>query len=63
MIELGSIFQIPLCMICVTEMDKPESPSHSAANDEYIVHEQITQDDFPPGIQMKILNVPFDSPA
>ena len=45
MIELGSIFQIPLCIICVTEMDKPESPSYSAWNDEYIVHEQITQAD------------------
>ena len=61
MIELGSIFQIPLCIICVTEMDKPESPSYSASNDEYITHEEITQADLPPGIQMKIPNVPFVS--
>ena len=61
MIQLGSTLQIPLCIICVTEMDKPESPSYSASNDENIVHEQITQADLPPGIQMKILNVPFDS--
>ena len=61
MIELGSILQIPLCIICVTDMDKPESLSYSASNDESIVDEQITQADLPPGIQMKISNVPFDS--
>ena len=61
MIELGAIFQIPLCIICVTEMDKRETPSYTASNDEYIVHEEITQADLPPGIQMKISNVPFDS--
>ena len=63
MIQLGSILQIPLCIICVREMDKPESPSYSASNDQYIAHEQITQADLPPGIKMKILNVPFDSPT
>ena len=63
MIELGSILQIPLCIICMKDMDKPESTSYSASNDEYIVDEQITQADLPPGIQMKISNVPFDSAA
>ena len=61
MIELDSILQIPLYIICVKGMDKAESPSYSASNDEYIVDEQITQADLPPGIQMKILNVPFNS--
>ena len=61
MIQLGSIFQIPLCIICVTEMDKPESPSYSISADEYTVHEQMSQADLTPAIQMKILNVPFDS--
>ena len=61
MIQLGSIFQIPLCIIHVTEMDQPGYLSYAASNDEYIVHEQITQADLPPGIEMKIPNVPFDS--
>ena len=61
MIKLGSILQIPMCIICVREMDKQESPSYSASNDQYIGYEQITQDDLPPGIKVKILNVPFDS--
>ena len=61
MIELGSILQIPLCIILVKDMDKAESPSYSSSNNEYVVDEQITQADFPPGIQMKILNVPFNS--
>ena len=50
--ELGSILQIPLCIICVKDMDKAESPSYSAWNDEYIVDEQITQADLPPGIDV-----------
>ena len=63
MIQLGSILQIPLCIICVREMDKPESPSYSALNDQYIAHEQITQADLPPGIKMIISNMPFASPT
>ena len=42
-------------------MDQPGCLSYAASNDEYIVHEQITQADFPPGIEMKISNVPLDS--
>ena len=61
MIQLGSIFQIPLCIIHVTEMEQPGCLSYTASNDEYIVHEQITQVDLPPGIETKISNVPFDS--
>ena len=61
MIQPCSILQIPLYIICVTEKDKPESPSYSASNDEYTVHEQITQADLLPAIQMKISIVPFDS--
>ena len=61
MIQFGSIFQIPLCTIHVTEMDQPRCLSYTASNDEYIVHEQMTQADLPSRIQMKISNVPFDS--
>ena len=63
MIELASIFQIPLCIILVKDMDKAESPSYSSSNNEYeyVVDEQITQGDLPPGVSMKISKVPFDS--
>ena len=57
----NKIHILPLCIICVKGMDKAESPSYSASNDIYMVDEQITQADWPPGIQMKILNVPLDS--
>ena len=42
-------------------MDQPGCVSYAASYVEYIVHEQITQADLPPGIEMKISNVPFDS--
>ena len=61
MIELGSILQIPLCIILVTDMDKAESSSYSSSNNQYVVDEQITQANLPPEIQMKISNVPLDS--
>ena len=41
-------------------MDQPGCLSYAASNDEYILHEQITQGDLPPVIEMKISSVPFD---
>ena len=51
MIHFGSIFQIPLCIICVRQMDQPGCLSYDASNDECIVHEQITKADLLPGIE------------
>ena len=61
MIQLCSIFQIHLCIICVTEIDEPRSLTYTVSNDEYIVDEEITQSDLPSVIETKISNVPFDS--
>ena len=42
-------------------MDEPRSLTYTVSNDEYIVDEEITQTDLPPGIETIISNVPFES--
>ena len=61
MIQLHSIFQIHLCIIHVTKMDKPQSLTYTVSNDEHIVDEEITEPDLPPVIVTKISNVLFES--
>ena len=61
MIQLGSIFQIPLCIIPVTGMDQPACVSYTASNYAYTVDESLTQPDLPPGIESKISTVSCDT--
>ena len=61
MIQCGSIFQIPLCIILVTETDKQACVSYAASNDAYTVDESLTQAELPPGIESKISTVSCDS--
>ena len=61
LIQLGSIFQIPLCIIPVTGMDQSARVSYAASNDAYTVMESLTQPDLLPGIDSKISTVSCDS--
>ena len=61
MIQLGSIFEIPLCIIPMTGMDHPACVSYTASNNAYLVDESLTQPDLPPGIESKISTVSCDS--
>ena len=61
MIQLGSIFQIPLYIILVTGMDKRACVSYTPSNDAYTVDESSKQIDLPPGIESKISTVSCES--
>ena len=57
MIQLGSIFHIPV----LTGMDQPASVLYAASNDTYTVMETLTQPNLPSGIESKISTVSCDS--
>ena len=54
MIQLGSIFQIPLCHHTCDRIDKEACVSYAASNDAYTVDESFTQIDLPSGIEKNI---------
>ena len=61
MIQLGSIFQIPLCITSVTGMDQPACVLYAASSGTYTIMETLTQPDLPPAIESKISTVSCDS--
>ena len=61
MIQLGSIYEICLCIISVTGMDQPACVSYAASNDTCTVMETLTQPNLPLAIGSKISTVSCDS--